>query len=163
MPASAWMDAGPITPRLRLSCATHVTAARRLLGLSAPPCDCGHEDAAAPDHVQVCMATKRGRTFRHDHWVNAWRRVVQREGCSTCREPRYRTVTARTGADAFGLHRGDILATIPDGRCLAASLDTIVTHSWATSYAEGAIKTNRHAAAGWARDKRAAFVSRSGP
>ena len=63
------------------------------------------------------------------------------------------------GADAAGLHRGDILATMPDGRLLA--LDAVVTHSGATSYADGASKTNGHAAAGSARAKRTAFASNS--
>ena len=82
--------------------------------------------------------------------------VIQRAGCSTCREPHYRTIAAHTGADAAGLHRGDILATMPDGRLLA--LDAVVTHSWAASYADGASKTNGHAAAGSARVKCAAFA-----
>ena len=56
----------------KLSNATFLAAARHRLGLAmplmaaAPACDCGHEDAASPDHAHVCNATKGLRTSRHD-------------------------------------------------------------------------------------------------
>ena len=162
-PSSAWLEAVPAAAHLRLSNAAFLAAARHRLGLAmplmaaAPACDCGHEDAASPDHAHVCNATKGLRTSRHDQQVNAWRRVLQRAGCSSCREPTYRTVAARAAANAAGLRRGDIFATMPDGRLLA--LDVVVVHPWASSYAAGASRTNGKAARVAAARKRTEFAT----
>ena len=92
----------------------------------------------SPDHAHVCSATKGLRTSRNDQQVHAWRRVLRCAGCSLCREPTYRTVAAHAAANAAGLRRGDIVATMPYGRLLA--LDVVIVHPWASSYAVGASK-----------------------
>ena len=167
-PASAWLDATPCTRQTQLSSSDYLHAARHRLGLhmplmaAAPPCRCANAssargDGAAPDHAQTCSATAGCRDLRHNIWVAAWRRVLQRAGCASCREPRYREIAAAGRSATAGYRRGDILAIMPDGRLVA--LDGVVTHAWAPSNVDQACHINGHAAARKTNAKRAAFAS----
>ena len=109
--------------------------------VATPACDRAYEDAASPDHTLVCNAKKGLRTSRHDQQVHAWRQVLQRAGCSSCRAPTHQTIAARAAA---GLRQGDIFAAMPDGRLLA--LGVVGVHPWASSYAAGTSKSNGKAA-----------------
>ena len=63
-PSAQRMEAIWAAERLRLSKATYLAAARRRLRLATfvmavtQACDCGHEDAASPDHTHLCDATE---------------------------------------------------------------------------------------------------------
>ena len=102
-PVSAWLEAVPAAAHLRLFNAAFLAAVRHHLGLAmplmaaVPACDCGHEDAALPDHAHVCNAIKGLRTSRHDQQVHALQRVLQ-----------------RAAAIAASLRRGDSFTTTPE-------------------------------------------------
>jgi hypothetical protein len=89
----------------------------------------------------VCDATKNQRTFRHDSYASAWRRVLHKAGIATTAEPRYGAIVGNVQrAAAAGLHRGDILAVM-EGQMTAC--DIVVTHPGSTSYVATAAQTTR--------------------
>ena len=84
-----------------LSNAACLAAVRDCLGLAlnitaaAQACEARHEGAAgSPDVAHLSHATKRRRAPHSDPQVHAWRRLLYRAGCSSCREPTCRTTAA---------------------------------------------------------------------
>ena len=120
--------------RHRLGYGVHGTAVLR-------PCSCRAGSNSAVDHAMVCDATAKQRTFRHDSYASAWRRVLHKAGIATTAEPRYGAIVGNAArAAAAGLHRGDILAVV-DGEMTAC--DIVVTHPGTASYVASAAQTTR--------------------
>jgi hypothetical protein len=166
-PAGAWLTALPGAPTTRLGDAAFVFAGQHLLGLgpqtavAAPPCLCGAEGAANPDHAMVCALVKGMASLRHDLWASAWRRVIRKAGCASSAEPAYSGLRPRQGrGQTVGLHRGDILAVLPAGRVVV--LDCVVTHPAAASHRRAAARAFGAAAAKAAQGKVTAFRSHQG-
>lgn len=95
-------------------------------------------------------------TIRNNIWGHASLRDLQHAGRASRREQRYREIAAAERYAATGLRRGDILATMLNGRLVV--LDGLITHAWAPAYVAQACHTNGHAAALQASARRAAFA-----
>ena len=105
------------------------------------PCSCRAGSNSAVDHAMVCDATAKQRTFRHDFYASAWRRVLHKAGIATTAEPRYGAIVGSAArAAAAGLHRGDILAVV-EGQMTAC--DIVITHPGSASYVTAAARTTR--------------------
>ena len=160
-PASAWLNALPMTPMLRLNNAEFLAAGRHRLGLGMPtpvhlpPCHCTAGDSTTPDHALSCNHNAAEAIVRHTLWVSAWRHAIRRAGCATSAEPPYHSLTAPGAQGAAGLRRGDILVVWPDGRVRV--LDCVVTHPAAASYVRDAAQAPGSAAAKAETRKRRAF------
>ena len=155
--ASAWLEAIPTAHSTTLSTPDFVMAGRHRLGYGLHstvrqlPCSCRAGQASAHDHAMVCDATAKWRTFRHDIYATAWRRVIRMAGLAASAEPRYGALVGSAArAAAAGLRRGDVLALLEHALTV---LDAVVTHPGAATYVAAAARTAGSAARAAEREK----------
>ena len=137
-PGSAWLEAIPYAPQLRIPCTAFCASAQLRLGVvgsstSGPAAICHvcGESVKGNDlrHALCCRAFSGTRTDRHDLVVDALRRIGRRAGCASTREPRYDAL----GSQHSSRKRGDISTILTPGPGRVA-VDVTVTCPTAASY-----------------------------
>ena len=103
-----------------------------------------------------CLKVAKQRVMRHDLLASALRHIVTCASCSSSMEPPYRRMRGsweKKGNE--GMHRGDILVVLPEGRM--DIVDVVVRHPACPSYAGRAARESGSAAMLAEREKRHDF------
>ncbi len=137
-PGSAWLEAVPYVPQLRIPDHAFRTSAQLRLGVTglsvqapAAPCSVCHLRVRGNDmlHAMTCSTFSSTWTRRHDLIVDALRRIGRRAGCASSVEPRYDALGSTSGSR----ERGDISTLLTPGPGRVA-VDVSVVCPTAKSY-----------------------------
>ena len=155
-PASAFLDALPVAPTLRLSDRDFRSALQLRLGLlevlsAAIGLTCGCKRKLCEtdaEHALLCKLLSGAITLRHDILVGFWCRAASRAGIASSKEPVLRQLqrqehAARRRARGDG-QRGDALFVLHEGVLV---IHVSVVHPAAETYVQDAANTDGAAAA----------------